>query len=275
MVTCRPVVENSASSLPGLLLGSLVLRPYVFAFLLAFLVAAVPDLGARRTALFTGWVWAVAFVSEFSSTRNGFPFGLYHYTEDTRGRELFLSNVPFFDSLSFVFLAYAAFAVARAVTSPALKRLVPLALMSGVLMMLLDVVIDPLAVRGDRWFLGHIFWYAEPGTYFGVPISNFAGWLFVGAVGVGGYLLMESVVGPRDAVSVGRPGLGIGLYYGVLGFNLVMTAWIGEWSLFLAGSILHIVSGIVLYRLSRATGTSSAIVRADAVGSRRGSPSEA
>jgi uncharacterized membrane protein len=264
-------VENSASSLPGLVLGSFVLRPYVFAFLVAFLIAAVRDLGAWRTALFGGWVWAIAFLAEVSSTRNGFPFGLYHYTEATRGTELFLSNVPFFDSLSFVFLAYAAYALARA--SRVAVRLAPLSLLSGVLMMALDVVIDPLAVRGDRWFLGHIFWYAESGRYFGVPVSNFAGWWLVGTVGVGGYLLMERLFEPNPARGT-RPALGIGLYYGVLGFNLATTAWIGEWSLVLAGSTLHIVLGIVLYRVARGSGVLLSIARAGA-GSRTGSPSEA
>ncbi len=48
------------------------------------------------------------------------------------------------------------------------------------MMMLLDVVIDPLAVRGDRWFLGRVFDYPSGGVYFGVPLSNFAGWLLVG-----------------------------------------------------------------------------------------------
>jgi putative membrane protein len=109
--------------------------------------------------------------------------------------------------------------------------------------------------------------------YFGVPLSNFAGWLFVGAVGVGGYLLMERLLRPSLAAG-DRPGLGIGLYYGVLGFNFAMTAWIGEWSLLLAGLALHIVLGIVLSRLSR-TGTWSSLVRPDALGDRRGSPSEA
>ena len=41
-----------------LLLGSLLLRPYVFIFLLIFLVAGVRDLGTRRTALFLAWVLA-------------------------------------------------------------------------------------------------------------------------------------------------------------------------------------------------------------------------
>jgi hypothetical protein len=48
----------------------------------------------------------IAFACEYSSTRNGFPFGLYHYFDETRTRELWISNVPFWDSLSFVFLSY-------------------------------------------------------------------------------------------------------------------------------------------------------------------------
>lgn len=43
-------------------------------------------------------------------------------------------------------------------------------------MMLLDVVLDPLAVQGDRWFLGRVFYYPGGGDYFGVPLVNFAGW---------------------------------------------------------------------------------------------------
>ena len=54
----------------------------------------------------------VAFAAEFSSTRTGIPFGFYTYLEGTRDRELYLSNVPFMDSLSFTFLAFAAYAMA-------------------------------------------------------------------------------------------------------------------------------------------------------------------
>ena len=92
-------------------------------------------------------------------------------------------------------------------------------------MMLLDVVIDPIAVRGDRWFLGRIFYYPEGGVYFGVPLSNFAGWALGGMGSIGGYLAL--VRGPT-----GRgPGAGTALYYAVLAFNLAVTAWIGEWLL--------------------------------------------
>ncbi len=231
-----------------LVLGTLVLRPYVFAFLALFLAAGAADLGWRRTLGFGALVWPVAWLAEFSSTRIGIPFGLYHYTGATRGRELYIADVPFMDSLSFTFLAYAALCLARATLGRRRPSIVTLALLTGVLMMALDVVIDPLAVRGDRWFLGRIFSYPEGGVYFGVPLSNFAGWVVVGAVGVGLYLGLA-----------GRPlgGLlwpGVALYYVVLGFNLAVTAWIGEWALGAVGGALHAAIALTIRYVQRETG---------------------
>ena len=221
-----------------LLIGTFLLRPYVFGFLTAFVLAGTRDLGWRRVLTFGALVWPIAWLAEFSSTRNGVPFGLYHYTEATRGQEMFIGNVPFMDSLSFTFLAYAAFCLARTVIGQRPVPLPFLALATGVLMMALDVVIDPLAVRGDRWFLGRIFYYADGGLYFGVPLSNFAGWIVVGALGVGAYLAVVGDAGGNEARG------GVALYYAVIVFNLAVTLWIGEWLLTAAGVTLH--AGLVL-----------------------------
>ena len=271
-----------------LLLGTLTLRPYVFAFVALFVVAGIADLGWRRTLLFAAWVWPVAWLAEFSSTRTGLPFGLYHYTGVTHGQEIYLADVPLMDSLSFTFLAYASLCLARAALAGRDRAVSApgLALLSGTVMMLLDVVVDPLAVRGDRWFLGRIFFYPAGGAYFGVPISNFLGWIFVGTVGVGGYLALSGlerrragtappppsrrgaggagVIGLRDAagapersprVPVGAVGRrvwpGVALYYVVLAFNLAVTGWIGEWVLLLAGCVLHASLGLMLLYVRR------------------------
>jgi putative membrane protein len=220
-----------------LLLGTLLLRPYVFGFLAAFLLAGRRDLGWRRTLLFGAVVWPLAWLAEFSSTRVGIPFGLYRYTAITRGQELYIADVPFMDSLSFVFLAYAAFCLAR--TQPCRSR-AGLAVLSGFLMMMLDVVIDPIAVLGERWFLGRIFYYPEGGAYFGVPLSNFAGWWIVGTAGVGVFLWLAGDATGR------RPGAGVGLYYAVLAFNLAITAWLGEWMLLICGAAGQGVVGVAL-----------------------------
>jgi putative membrane protein len=52
------------------------------------------------------------------------------------------------------------------------------------------------------------------------------------------------------AASTNRLLLGIGLYYGVLAFNLSMTFWIGEWFMGLSGLLMHLpVFALVIYRL--------------------------
>ena len=143
----------------ALLWGTLVLRPYIFVFLAVHCWSAGRVLGPRRAAALTGIVWAAALAAEWASTRVGFPFGYSAYAENTRGRELFLGNVPSYGPLSFPYLAWAAYALA--VTCFVLN----------------DVIIDPLAVREDRWFPGKIFEYPPGGAYFGVPLSNFVGWV--------------------------------------------------------------------------------------------------
>src|SRR5437762_11433666 len=187
-----------------LVLGTLVLRWYVFTFVACFLVASARDLGWRGTLVFAAWVWTLAWACELASTRVGIPFGLYHYTGATRGQELYIANVPFMDALSFTFLAYASFSVARAMLAGRRPSRTTLALVAGAVMLALDVVIDPLAVRGDRWFLGRIFYYPDCGVYFGVPLSNFAGWTIVGAVSVGLYVALDGFVRPAS-VGAGSP----------------------------------------------------------------------
>lgn len=242
-------MANSISSVVTLLAGTFVLRPYVIGFLAFFLAAGIRDLGRARTLGFLLWGFLVALVAELSSTRVGVPFGLYHYSGETAGLELFLSNVPFFSPLSFPFLAYASFSLARQALGPGWAgtragRLRTVAL-SGVLMALLDVVIDPLAVRGGRWFLGHLFTYPEGGVYFGVPLSNFVGWLLVGWATVGGY------VWATEDTRSGSPRLGITLYYLVLAVNLTVTLWIGEMLIAAAGIVVQVAVFLLLYNLSR------------------------
>ena len=227
-----------------LLAGTLALRPYVFGFLLGFLLIAGREVGRRRALAWLVVGFSVAFVAEYTSTRIGFPFGLYGYTGITRDRELFVSNVPFFDPLSFPFLAYASWCLAR--WGIGRRRAFATVALAGALMMLLDAVIDPLAVRGERWFLGHVFSYPAGGAYFGVPISNFAGWWVVGSAIVAAFILLDS--GKRGDA----PGAGVGLYYAVVSFNLVLTAWIGEPVLLTVGLALHVVAASALWAGARA-----------------------
>jgi uncharacterized membrane protein len=256
----------------ALLLKTIAFRPYVFVFLAAFLFAAIQLIGWPRTWRFWLISWTTAFVCEFSSTRNGIPFGWYHYNGSTVGQELYISNIPFMASISFSFLLYAAYSVALclvlpirpapASTPPMLKPLHldvgartswSVLLLTAFLFAFLDMVIDPLALRGDRWFLGKIYDYFDPGAHFGVPFANYVGWVVVGLISLAIYFPLERRLSALASPPSVTPQLllGVGLYHGVLAFNLSVTFWIGELIVGITGLLMHLpVIALLLFRLA-------------------------
>jgi Carotenoid biosynthesis protein len=226
-----------------LLLSTIALRPYVYVFLAAFLFISIVNFGLRTTAVFALLTYLVAFICELSSIRNGFPFGLYHYIETTRGQEIWLAGVPLMDSISFSFLAFASYSVAILISSPLylkgwdlrtldtwkVRRSPRVLLMAALFMVMVDMVVDPLSVLGDRWFLGKIYWYDPPGAYFGVPISNFMGWYLVAAMSIAIFQSLDWWLNREGAKPFGvipglpsRALLGPLLYTGIACFGITM-----------------------------------------------------
>ncbi len=236
-----------------LLLGTVIYRPYVYAFFACFLVFAIHHLGPRRTLYFIIQTYLVTYLCEYSSTRNGFPFGPYTYFDETRTRELWLANVPFWDSLSFVFLSYFSYVMAAALLTPREVRkgtgnwpaffspFTPI--LGGIIMMLLDVVIDPLTLQGEKWFLGKIYNYPYEGFYFGVTAANFGGWFFVGwatqrlfQIGLK-YVPWFSEPPWRKLHPLFVQGI-LGVYAGVFAFNFAITLWIQYFKLAFASAVV-------------------------------------
>jgi len=118
---------------------------------------------------------------------------------------------------------------------------------------LLDVVIDPLALRGDRWFLGKIYYYPDPGVHFGIPIANYVGWAVVGLVAFGLYQRLDRRLpdlGSDENVSR-RLLFGCALYYGILAFNLAVTFWIGEPLIGVTGILMYLpITTFLLLKLA-------------------------
>ncbi|MCL5023640.1 MAG: carotenoid biosynthesis protein [Nitrospirae bacterium] len=248
---------------------TVVLRPYVFAFLLVYLFGCSLHLGVKRALAFCIAGYLIAWASEYSSIHNGIPYGPYYYIEETKGKELWVLGVPFMDSLSYVFLAYASYSVALMVTSPAtargkilylletkkIRRSLSTRIFAAFFFVYLDIIIDPVALLGDRWFLGRIYGYPEGGVYFGIPISNFIGWLIVGFVMI--YALQKI-----DRLLDGTPDrsgykyawrylIGPGLYLGVMAFNLAVTFSIGEYRLGWTGLFIVLLPALLLFSLMK------------------------
>jgi uncharacterized membrane protein len=250
------------------LLGKTIFfRPYVFLLLAIALVTAVRLMGRTRTAIFFLLTWVTAFVCEFSSTRTGFPFGWYVYTGPTRGRELYISNVPFMDSLSFTFLLFCSYCLALVFLlpvrgsglgfairdDPAVRTSPAVLALSALFFVLLDVVIDPVALLGDRWFLGRIYYYPEPGVHFGVPLVNYVGWGVVGLIALGLYQQIDRRLpaNPHADNIAGPLLLGCALYYSILAFLLGVTFWIGEPLIGTTGLLMYLpITALFLKKLA-------------------------
>jgi len=228
--------------------GTFTMRPYVFAFLAVYLVAAVTHLGWKKTLTFTVAGYLIAFISEYSSINTGIPYGWYYYIDTTKTQELWIAGVPFFDSLSYVFLTYCSYTAALLTLSPvktwrwnlvtletkSLRHSGAVLLLGSLYQVFLDIVIDPVALQGHRWFLGQIYGYREAGGHFGVPLSNYLGWWIVSLVLVFTLQRIDARVARNKEKPAGianlpfRSLLGPVLYLSVLVFNLAITIMIGE-----------------------------------------------
>lgn len=231
---------------------SIVHRPYVFIFLIAFLAFSWMEQGKLRTGIWLVTGYLVAFIAEWCSVNPAIrmPFGYYVYHEDVLANDLLIAGVPFFDSLSFAFLSYVSFSFAQFFMSPVWRRGFnfqrvttrgvrnsPATLLLGAaLMTIIDIVVDPIAHLGKHWFLGDIYHYPSPGYHFEITLANYAGWFVVGWVIIFINQRIDAFIANRE-LATGKPvqlpyvpakGLFAPLFwFGIVAFNLVVTAWLG------------------------------------------------
>ncbi|MGO9611829.1 MAG: carotenoid biosynthesis protein [Dissulfurispiraceae bacterium] len=251
---------------------TILLRPYVFIFFLIYLLACSLHLGLKRAFCFCIAGYFLTWLSEYSSIHNGIPYGHYYYIEQTRGEEFWVFGVPFMDSISYVFLAYASYSMALMTVSPVLrwKRVlylletrdirgsVAVRVLGALFMVYLDIIIDPVALQGDRWFLGLLYRYPEGGVYFGVPITNFIGWLFVGFSLI--YVLQKldrylDSRKTRDYFGYNYPWrylVGPVLYLAVVAFNLSVTFFIHDYTLGWTGIFIFFLPSVLFYFIIKA-----------------------
>jgi isopentenyl-diphosphate delta-isomerase type 1 len=128
-------------------------------------------LGWRDGAILLTVLAAYALLIEASAIITGFPYGHFGYS-DLLGYRI-LGLVPWTVAFAWTPLILGAYAVAANLFGNAIVRVIATTL----IVTLFDVILDPGAV-----LLG--FWkYNGGGWFYGVPMSNFGGWLISGFVG--------------------------------------------------------------------------------------------
>jgi putative membrane protein len=168
-------------------------------FLLTAGLVVLLGAGTRRGALSLACVALLGLAAEAVGVRFGVPFGRYVYTEALQPQVL---GVPFVMGPAWMVLVAFASDAAGRLRLLGRKAYVFAALLTTAT----DLVIDPLAANR----LGYWRW-EEAGSYYGVPLVNFAGWFLTALVAC-------RVMGGRGAANswAGFVGAAIMLFFSLL-----------------------------------------------------------
>lgn len=162
------VLQIFPTRAPALLIVVLhVLPPAIFAF-----VHGRRVYGTRGILIFMALCLGIGIFFESVSLRTGFPFGHYFFT-GVMGPKVFA--LPVLLALAWVGVGYLAWVVATLmVGAPARSRagtwLVPF--VAAVVMSAWDLAMDQVWANID-----HAWVWQQGGGYFGVPFSNYFGWM--------------------------------------------------------------------------------------------------
>ena len=153
---------------PGATAGS-----YVSTSLIALpaALALFRYLDVRRAALSLFAVSLFAIAIEAIGVATGFPYGRFYYG-DALGPLVF-GLVPYLLPVSYAPLVIGAVAAAYRADA---RRYGPWALRSAALLVLMDGVLDPGAAALGFWV------WPDGSAYYGVPLSNYLGWLLSGTL---------------------------------------------------------------------------------------------
>ncbi len=161
---------------------------------------------------------------EFIGSSTGFPFGSYDYTSLLQPQ---IGHVPLLVPLAWFMMLPCAWAVASMFN---LKHPVSVALVASVAMTAWDLFLDPQMVQWGFWV------WESPKGYFGIPWSNYGGWLLTG-------FLVTLVVRPHRYNLPQKPLIFI---YGIVWFlqSIGLAIFWGQPGPALVGSV---VMGAILF----------------------------
>ena len=164
-----------------------------------FSAAALLLLNLPGARLWLTLVGVGGFLAELGGSKLGIPFGSYSYTGQLQPQ---LAGVPV--------VMFCAWVILIVYVRSSLVRLALRGWVRGAAgatwMTAIDLVIDPVATRALDFWRWH-----EPGIYYGIPLSNFAGWFLVSAV----------LLAPREGAGLPNRwahgiGLSVVLFFGIL-----------------------------------------------------------
>lgn len=187
---CASYLVTEYPDVPGAFAGALISTALIA---MPSVLALFRFLGTRRAALSLAALGLLGFAIEVTGVATGFPYGHFFYG-DSLGPKIF-GLVPYLLPVSWVPLVIGAAAAAAPsdASQSGSGRLVFWIAYAALLLTLVDGVLDPGAAALEFWT------WSRDGAYYGVPASNYFGWLLSSALAVA---LLLALGGRRWKASV-------------------------------------------------------------------------
>ncbi|MGQ9904506.1 MAG: carotenoid biosynthesis protein [Anaerolineae bacterium] len=190
------------------------------------LIHLIETRGAITGLLLAGSALTITSISEAVSVVTGAPFGYYNYTGQLGPKAFGL--VPFIIPVAWLMVLYPAYETVRFL----FKQLAPQAwresgwrvgliqcLLSAAAMTAWDLSLDPRMVSAGYWV------WRDGGPYFGIPLSNFAGWLLTSFII---YAVWRVFDRPIPAVSLDQSQPATAPLHAALPVLAYIVTWLGE-----------------------------------------------
>ena len=131
--------------------------------------------GTAKTVRVSILVFLLGWVAEAIGSHTGYPFGEYAYTEILQPQIL---GVPMLIPLAWMMMLPPSWGVASAISSRFDQRwqTAVFIILSATAMTAWDLFLDPQMVAWGLWA------WASPSGFYGIPWSNYLGWLLVSAL---------------------------------------------------------------------------------------------
>lgn len=149
----------------------LVSSLWVFILFIPIVYGCIKILGFKKGFILIMFTCLLALSIEAFALKTGIPYGKFLYGPKA-GMVLF-NIVPLSVPFAWGVILFGSGALVARKTNIIWKRIV----FTAFLMLIIDLVLDPLAVHMGLWQ------WEKPGIYYGVPVINFIGWIFSGIIG--------------------------------------------------------------------------------------------
>jgi uncharacterized membrane protein len=131
--------------------------------------------GARGMAVFTAFCLGAGALCESLSLRTGFPFGHYYFTSLMGPKVI---QVPILLVLAYLGIGYCSWVLSLLILGHRNKPItgtgvIAIPVLASFIMLAWDLSMESIWSTIDRAWI-----WLDRGSFFGVPITNFLGWLF-------------------------------------------------------------------------------------------------